>query len=242
MPESLIFHYRQVPSFIGRLHPLAKLGLLMCLSVILSGASPGMTAFIGFLLVITAFSIRLPILRVARECLFFLVLACAMGLSHWFSSHDLILSVTVAARFLLIVMGGIIMADTTAPDDMARAVGTALSWIPGLKSWRLASTMELTISIIPLIFDVAIQSREARTARGERGWRHPVRRISGYVMTLFVLLLDKMEDMSVALEGRSFEPDTPRPGIKWHFQDTLFFFCSLVVLAGAILYERNICT
>lgn len=240
MSEGLIFHYREGTSLLNRTHPLAKLILLMCLSVILSGASPFMTVFVGILLMTAAVSVRLPFLSTARESVFFVILACAMGLSQWFSSHELVPALTVAGRFLLIVLGGVILADTTAPDDLARAVGATVSKIPGVKGWRLASAMELTISIIPMIFDVAVQTREARTARGERGWRHPVRRTYGYVMTLFILLLDRMEELSEALEGRSFNPDTPRTGIKWQIRDTVFFFCSLAVLAGGILLERNL--
>lgn len=240
MSEAIAFHYRPADSFLTRRHPLSKLVPLLLISLLLTTASPLRTGLLGILMIGCAIGIRLPLRHYLRESFFFFILAAALGISQWFSSKLLLPSLTAAVRFLFIILAGIMMADTTAPDDIARATGCIAHPLLGARGWRFAASIELTLSILPMIFDVSRQSREARTARGETGWKHPVKRISGYIITLFSLLLDRMEDLSLALEARAFDPDKPRPSLPWTRKDTLFFFCSFFILFGVILLERSL--
>ena len=90
--------------------------------------------------------------------------------------------------------------------------------------------MELTLSTIPLLFDVASQVSQARKARGESVWRHPVRRIVSYGSTVFTLLLQRAEELESALRSRNFDPDALRDGIPFNRCDVILLSLTTVVL------------
>jgi len=155
-----------------------------------------------------------------------------IGLAHYLSSRQLQAPLVATLRFASIVLMGIIFADTTAPDDLSRAIGTFLSPIPQLNGYRIGATLELTLSTIPLIFDVVHLVSEARKARNESVWRHPVRRIVSYSSTVFTLLLERAEEMEAALTARNFNPNAKRDTFTFSYRDSLlmvFVICFTVL-------------
>ena len=219
MVEVRLFHYHEGDTFLHRMHPLSKIVILLVLSFFLTGSSLVRTVVVAVVLSGVACTIRLPITGYGRELRFFFVMAMIIGSARAMGGASLVDVLEAVLGFATIVVMGILFADSTAPDDVARAVGALLSHIPKVPGYRIGATIELTLATIPLLFDAAWQISIARRARGESVWHHPMRRIVAYTSTVFALLLERAEILEAALQSRLYDPDAKRAGKRFGMID-----------------------
>ena len=221
MVEVNLFHFRDRNTFLNLSHPLAKIFTLLLLSSLLAQAHLLRLLLIFGLFCSVAISLRIPLGQYRRELRFFLIMGIIIGLAQYLNTHHLKDTLRVTLRFATVVLMGILFTDTTAPDDLSRAIGSTLEPIPKIPGYRIGATIELTLATIPLLFDVAHQVFEARKARNESIWRRPVRRIVSYISAVFTLLLEKAEDLEIALKARNYNPDAKRDTIAFSYRDLI---------------------
>ncbi len=234
MVEGVAFHFRDRNTFLNQCNPLIKLISLLSCSILLVGADFPRTLCIGGVLLLVALALRLPFRNYLKETLFFLFMAVFIAITEWLATRDPSATAAASLRFLAIVLAGMLLADTTAPDDLSRSLGSVLDKIPFLNGYKLAASIELTLAIIPLIFDVATELRMARQARLDRSWRHPVRYLVSYCSTMFSLLLDRMDDLSIALDSRAYDPSAPRKAPGFTYRDVVLFIATGGLVAVSI--------
>ena len=190
MAEALIFHYREQRAFLNRCNPLIKLVSILAILIPLARASFSVTVALLIPLIFLAITQNLPLYRYGKELRFFFVMTALIGFTEYLATRALLPSLTACLRFLTIILSGMLLADSTAPDDLARSLGSVLDRLPFVDGWAIASSIELTLSMIPLIFDVTEQVTTARKARMEKN-RHPIRNITSVAASIFSLLLDR---------------------------------------------------
>ena len=237
MAEVMLFHYRDRKTFLNRANPLTKIVLIMLFSYTLLNTVILRAAAITIVLVIAATVIRLPIRQYRHEIRFFIVMGVVIGVSRYLSTKEVSIAITAVIGFLDIVLMGMVFADTTAPDDLSRSLGSLLSPIPKIKGERIAATLELTLSTVPLLFDVSAQIRDARAARLENRWGHPLKRLVSYASAVFTLLLDRAEDLSMALQARLFDVDAKRDSLPIRSHDAVMLLTAGMIVA--ILLKIN---
>lgn len=235
MVEGVVFHFRDRNTFLNKSNPVTKLVSLLCCSILLVGASLPRTLVMGGLLLAVALALRLPFRRYIRETLFFLFMAAFIAITEWWATKSPEATAAASLRFLAIVLAGMLLADTTAPDDLSRTLGALLDKIPFLNGYKLAAGIELTLAIIPLIFDVATELHMARQARQDRPWRHPIAYLVSYCSTMFSLLMDRMEDLSVALDSRGYDPSAPRQAQSFTYRDAVLLLTTGGIVALCVL-------
>ncbi len=218
MAEALIFHYREQKAFLNRCNPLTKLLCILAILIPLSTASFTVTVALLAPLLVLAITQGLPLARYGKELRFFAVMTLLIGFTEYLATRALLPSFTACLRFLAIILSGMLLADSTAPDDLARSLGSVLDRLPFIDGWKIASSIELTLSMIPLIFDVSEQVTTARKARMEKN-RHPIRNIKAVAASIFSLLLDRSEELTWALEARSFDPSRARRTLPYTKSD-----------------------
>lgn len=228
MAEALIFHYRQQRAFLNRCNPLTKLACILAILIPLAKASFTVTVLLLLSLVLLGATQRLPIRRYGKELRFFFVMTVLIGITEYAATGLLLPSFTACLRFLTIILSGMLLSDSTAPDDLARSLGSVLDRIPFIDGWSVASSIELTLSMIPLIFDVTEQVTTARKARREKN-RHPIRNITATAASIFSLLLDRAEELTWALEARAFNPSRKRRTLPYTKDD---LYLAIVVILG----------
>ncbi len=231
MAEALIFHYRQQRAFLNRCNPLTKLACILAILIPLAKASFTVTVLLLLSLVLLGATQRLPIRRYGKELRFFFVMTVLIGITEYAATGLLLPSFTACLRFLTIILSGMLLSDSTAPDDLARSLGSVLDRIPFIDGWSVASSIELTLSMIPLIFDVTEEVTTARKARME-GNRHPIRNIRSVAASIFSLLLDRSEELTWALEARLFDPSRPRRTLPYTKSDLTLV---VVVALGLVI-------
>ncbi len=233
MAELNLFHYTERNTFLHRTNPIAKIVSLLLFSISLARSSFVAASVLFLLNVAIAWAVALPFRRYRREIRFFIVMGTIILLARSLQAQSWIEPVTALIRFATIVLMGMIFADTSAPDDIARSIGSTLSYVPGVRGYRVGATIELTIATIPLLFDVASEVSLARRARGERPARHVLRSIVSYTSAVFELLLDRAQQVESALRARQFDPDRDRGSLGYSWRDLLLFVSSCVVFIAS---------
>lgn len=224
MVELNLFRYHHRESFLNKAHPLAKLIALFLLSSLLLKGSLLRVVILLTLLVVSAFVLTLPLKDYLRELKFFLVMALMIGGVRLWVSHQVGDALTAVAKFLAIVLLGILFSDSTAPDDLARAFP------------RWGAPLQMTLALIPLVSDSAFQISQARKARGESSWSNPFKRIASYVTSLLDLLLEKSGELEEALKARGYDPKLTYPPLKMTYRDYLLVAGILILTLLLFLF------
>lgn len=210
MVEVNLLHFHDKGTFLHRANPVSKIVALLIISTALIHATLLETILLSIEILVVASAVRLPVKRYRKELRFFFLMGTVIAVARL--THDAHVTETFHAvlRFGIIVCMGMLFAYCSAPDDIARSVGSLLDRIPKVPGNRIGATLELTVSSIPLLFDAALQISQARKSRGERQWRHPVRSIVSYGSAVFSLLLERAEYLEAALRARLYQPDAKR--------------------------------
>lgn len=236
MAEALIFHYREQSRFLNRCNPVSKFVSVIAICFPLMGSDLPVSVLLLLPLLLLAIVQRLPLSSYGRELRFFFVMTILIGAGTYLSTTDLPQAVASCLRFLAVVVAGMLLADSTAPDDLARSLGSLLDHLPFVSGWTVASRIELTLALVPIIFDVTEQVGDARKARLGRT-RNPIRTIGAFAGGIFTLLLDRAEDLSAALDARAFDPARHRQTLGYGKPDILLALATvLLVTAAYMLY------
>lgn len=235
MAETLIFHYRENNNFLARSHPMIKLLGLLSLCIPLVNASLLGIILILSSVIIASLIIKMPIQKYLKELTFLIIIAAIIGISTFISSNNIQKSVSALLKFSTAVFASLLLADSTDPGDLARALGRTLNHIPFINGWNIASQIELTISILPLIFDTTASIKDARISRGENTLRNPIKSMIGLVYNIMDLLLENIDEMAYALDSRGFEASMERPAMKYHRHDILLLVVVLTIALGGTL-------
>jgi energy-coupling factor transporter transmembrane protein EcfT len=212
--EVTLFHYRDKNTLLNNLHPLTKVLYLLIFSTLLVTNSLLRVSLILTLFIIVGLFNSLPFKSYKKEAKVFLFIGLLMGFFRFLNATSFVEPVVIVLRFLAVVMMGLIFTDTTAFDDLARSFGDLLYPLLGSKSYKISAHFELTLSVIPLLFDVAFQASEARKARGGSFKKKILKNIVEYVSDLFNLLLIKAEELEYSLISRSYSLEAKRESIK----------------------------
>lgn len=235
MAEALIFHYRERNNLLVKTHPLIKLIALILICIPLVSASLYSSIFLIGIILFTMVLIKLPLNKYLRELSFFIILSIIIGISNYLSTNSVELTTIAVLKFATAVLASLILADTTDPSDLARAIGSALNHIPFVNGWIIASQIELTLSCIPLIFDTTQSIKEARTARLENSLKHPIKSFFNLVFLMMDTLIYKIDEMAYALDSRDFDPKKERNTIKFKFKDLVILLLACAIGIGGFL-------
>ena len=237
MAEALIFHYRNADNLLVRLNPNAKLISLIVYTIIVSTSAPAVVFPLVLLPIAAAFMIRLPWREYLRESIFFVVLSLIMFVASVVSDQSLIHALAYSASFLSMVLAAILLTDSTMPDDLSRSLGSALSHVFGKAAYVLSAIIEITLAMIPIIIDSALGMVEARKARGEVFFSHPVHSISQLSVSILSDILDKAEIYIDALYSRGYDASKRRSTFSYSFSDAVVIILSILLLILKIFYK-----
>lgn len=229
MAEALIFHYRAQDTFLCKANPLTKVVAVIAICVLILSLSLSGLLLVSAALLVTTFAQHLPLRSYKRELKYFAFLLLLILITEYMATQSHQQAASAFLRFVCIILCGLLIADSTSPDDLARSLGSILDGIPFIRGWEVASAIELTLSILPVIFDAALQVVTARKARLERR-RNPLASLTSLISAIFSLLLDKTEDLSLALEARLFDPVRPRQRLPYTIVDLKLAILLLILL------------
>lgn len=236
MAQAVIFHARSEKGFLFSLHPALKLLCLISLSILESYLPLSALLSIFVFLIIISLLIKLPFSLMKRSLFFFSVLSLLILVTEYADKNDIRLALIPFFKFTNILIGSLILTDTTMPSDMARGIGSFLSPLLGKYAWKFASAVELTMAMLPLITDTALGVYEARVSRGERIMRHPIRFLVGYSICLLLTLLDKVSDYADALSAREYDNTRERRLYRGVHKEEVITTLFLILFGGITVW------
>ena len=176
----------------------------------------------GLLLLLSQIRIRLSVLLYGLLMLTLFTLSSAWLLGDWaYAAFS-------ALRLLAILLPAPVLALTTAPSDLIRA----------LQAIRLPSFLTLSLMLIwrffPLMQQEVQRIWEANQLRGVELSRRPGQLFSGLMTPLVFQMVAYADEVTVGLQTRGYSPTAPRSNSKpsrWRTADTLFCFAALLWLS-----------
>ncbi len=241
----MVFHYLHRDSILHRMDVRVKLICLAILSVTIGFAS---SAADFCLLAITAAAAvglsQLPAKKIISEIKLFIFLIVTVMIVHavsipgkslpllpWLSQEGIVSGFVFAWRIFLVITLCVILTGTTS----LIAIGNAVEWffcpIPFIPETRVATMINLTFVLIPLIFDQAAEMIEAQKARCIDNRKNPARKVRYLALPLLLQTFQRAGELAMAMEARCYSEDRTRPVFhtgKWDW--VVMLFTGLVAL------------
>lgn len=175
---AVIFSYRSSDTFLHRASPVLKIVMLFIFAFC--------SWYINLpTMMILAIAIRLPLSDYLKGSVFFIIVGILIWVSNGWQS---------ALSFISVVLSGMILTDTTDPQDLADSLRPILG-----KSFSLG--IGITLAMLPVTMETMQQARLARKARGERFIG------KGYLASILQIMLDKADDFALGYRSRIEEYD-----------------------------------
>ncbi len=201
---------------LSRTNPFLKIGLsfaLITLALFLKQI-PSMLALVGgVLLLLLQFRVRPAVL------LYCLLTLTVFALSSTWLLGDGVKAIFSTLRLLAIVLPAPVLALSTPPADLIRA----------LQATRLPSFLTLSLMLLWRFFPLMQQELqhilEANQLRGVDLRYHPRQWFSGLLVPLIFQMVTYADEVTIGLQTRGYSPHAPRSNskpIRWHRTDTLF--------------------
>ncbi len=236
---SMIFLPDGKDTALSRRNPLSKLIALIAISgAALSGPDESVPVILGALIIIS-YVFSVPIVKRLWEAKAMLLIAVFIGLAEYFQDGDILSSLAESAAFITVLGSATLFTATTDPVELSSSIGSALTHIAGKKAWGFASDIMLTISILPSIFQVSSEMMEARKSRGGRFAAHPIKNLSEYTISLISLLIERMINLSDALESREYDRNAERAAAPYALPDILLALITAILAFTLIWIEKN---
>jgi energy-coupling factor transporter transmembrane protein EcfT len=235
MAQALIFHYRDSNTCLNKTNPFIKLLSLLLLCTTLVKANIYGTLIILIATFILMIITKLPIIKYGKELTFFIIISLFIAITSIFSDKTIIETINSVLKFDTAILMSFLLADSSDPSDIARALGKTLNHIPFVNGWKFSSQIELTLMCLPLIFEVSQSIGDARSSRLENIKKHPLKYIANYSISLLDNLLYRIDEIAYALDSREYNHSIERDSIKYKFSDFVFLF-SVLILIGATFY------
>ncbi|PMB50648.1 cobalt ABC transporter permease [Fischerella thermalis CCMEE 5201] len=215
----------QQHTFLTQINPLLKIItsiIILSIALILHHIW-AITALVLPLLLLVLISVRINLKILGYVSISLLLF---MVVSTWLRDFDT--SVFSTLRLIAIMLPTPLLASTTSPSDLIRA----------LQATRLPSFLTLSLMLIwrflPIIQQETQRILEANQLRGVDLKFQPRQWFSGLFIPLMFRIVAYADDVTVGLETRGYDPQAPRSNskpLRWQLQDTIFTVSTAVMLA-----------
>jgi energy-coupling factor transport system permease protein len=211
------------------INPLLK--VLVCLSVTILALPLHQLRAIA-LLVSSLLLLVLLSVRVSLKVWGYGAIVLIVGITISALLRDQSIALLSVLRLLAIALPAPLLASTTAPSDLVRA----------LQAVRLPGFLVLSIMLIwrfmPLMQQEVQRIIEANQLRGVNLPRQPRQWFPGLFLPLIFRMVSYADEVTIGLETRGYDPTVPRSNIhplQWRSADT-FFTVGAMVLLGTVGY------
>jgi energy-coupling factor transporter transmembrane protein EcfT len=102
-----------------------------------------------------------------------------------------------------------LFSSITSPRELRHAILWLLAPLGFLPRQRIAFMAGLTLRFVPLMMDELGEIRDAQRARMAERCRNPMRRARYVVLPLFRRILQRSDDLALALAARGYREDLP---------------------------------
>lgn len=214
------FHYIHKNTILHKMDCRLKLLCLILLSLSAGFATKWLHYFVIICIITLAIIIaRLPIAALLKDMKFFAIIILIVFISNAFTipgeqipnfpiSNVSIQGITAGLRFagrlIIILMICTAITGTTSLMALKNAIEWLLRPIPFIPEVRIATIINLTFVLIPLIFDNYVEIISAQKSRCIQLNKNPIRRIRLITLPLLSQSLRRADEIAYAMESRCY--------------------------------------
>ena len=252
MAQITFFHYIHKNTVLHRMDGRLKLLCMLLLSLTASFASQPLHYLAPLCVVVAALSVaKLPILALLRDMKFFIFIIIIVLISNAFnvsgdpipgfpvqsiSMQGLITGMRFAGRLVLIIMVCTVMTGTTSLLTFKNVIEWYLRPVPFIPEVRVATMINLTFVLIPVIFDSYTEMMNAQKSRCVGLRKNPVKRVTFIAFPLLSRTLRRADEIVYAMESRCYSETRTRAIFKTNKIDWFILAVCLAVLIFVILF------
>jgi len=251
MAEIAVFHYIHKNSLLHRMDGRIKLLCMLLFSISATLAS-GVHDFVVLTVVLLTAIVaaKLPVIALLKGLKFFAFLIIFVIVVDSFSipgnpipnfplpgvtGEGVTTGLIFAWRLILIIMICTIITGTTSLSTFRNAIEWYLRPVPFIPETRVATMINLTFALIPVIFEQVSEMLNAQKARCIEGRRNPIKRIAFTVFPLLSRTFRRADEIIFAMEARCYSEDRTRAVFVTNTKDWFVLAFSLLVLASLLL-------
>ena len=251
MAQVTFFHYIHKDTILHRMDGRLKLLCMLLLSLSASLASEWWHYLAPLALVAIALIIaKLPIIALLKDMKFFAIIILIVMVTNAFtiagdpipyfpfesvSMQGVITGLRFAGRLTLIIMVCTIVTGTTSLLTFKNVIEWYLRPIPFIPEVRVATMINLTFVLIPVIFDSYTEMMNAQKSRCVELQKNPIKRVNFIVFPLLSRTLRRTDEIIYAMESRCYSEIRTRAIFKTNKIDWLILTICVAVLFFVIL-------
>lgn len=242
-----LYLYLDRGTFIHRLDPRTKIGLLLSLFVLAFIFDNPVYTFVvlAFVFVIVTLAKAwknvknmmglLAIIAVVTVILFALTSPGTTTLFWIVKTEGLLYGITVALRLVALIVSGLVFLSTTTNEEVA--IGLVKMGFP----YRFSFSISTALRLVPTIIGTAVTIIQAQRSRGHDidsgNLIARVRKFAPIVIPVFISTIRSTQVFAMALESKGFGAERQRTYLQnpsFGYQDVLTWIVLTIILVGCI--------
>jgi len=251
MAQVTFFHYFAKNSLIHRMDARLKLLCMVFISVAASLAqSAAEFAFLALVLLVAIYTARLPIIALLKDMRLFAILISFVVVANMFfvpgsplpyipvpgaSQEGLVMGLRFASRLTIIIMVCMVMTGTTSLLTFKNVVEWYLRPLPFVPAAKVATMINLTFVLLPVIFDKYVEMMAAQKARCIESRKNVVKRVMFTALPLLSQTLRKADEIASAMEARCYSDERTQAVFRTNTPDWFVAAVCLCVLLLVVL-------
>ena len=251
MAEMTFFHYIHKNTVLHRMDGRLKLMCMLLLSLSASFASELQHYLVPlFVVIIALLTAKLPFTTLLKDMNFFGIIILIVILVHAFNTpgdpipnfpitsisiQGVITGLRFAGRLIIIIMVCAVITGTTPLMTFRKVIEWCLRPIPFVPEVRIATMINLTFALIPVILDNFTEMMNAQKSRCVELRKNPIKRINFIVFPLLSQTLRRADEIVYAMESRCYSEVRTMAIFKSNKIDWLILAICISVLLFVVL-------
>lgn len=146
--------------------------------------------------------------------------------------------ITVAWRFLAIMLMGILFSCSTQASALKGAVYWFLKPVPFIPEKRIGVMVSLFVRFLPLILEKSHEVSDGQKARCAHLQKNPVKRIKNITIPLLKKVFNSADTLSIAMASRCYNEDRTEYEFSLSGYE-VYFYTATAALCSFILFYRS---
>ena len=245
------FHYIHKETVLHTMDGRLKVACLLLLSLSASFASELYHYVVPLLILISALIIaKLPLTALLKDMKFFGIIIFFVFVVNAFNTpgdpipnfpiasmsiQGVLTGLRFAGRLMIIILVSAVITGSTSLMTFRNVIEWYLRPIPFVPAARIATMVNLTLVLIPVIFDNFSEMMSAQKSRCIELRKNPIKRISFIVFPLLSQMLRKADEIAYAMESRCYSEVRTRAIFQYNNIDWLILAICISVLLFVVL-------
>ncbi len=251
MDQLTSFTYQTGKSFLHMLDVRCKIFSMCLLSLSIIKADFASLALISFIITTLVINAGINPVVMFRELKYFFILLIFVFAARALTTNGtpliiffnismtkqgMVIGARICARFLIIMLLGMVFIKTTKPSSVKGAVQWFLSPVPFIPEKRVSIMISLFLRFMPFLIKQTKQISNAQKSRCADLQPNPIKKAARLCVPLFKKTFQSADRLATAMEARCYSEDRTDPEFIKSGHETIIYLTTLALSIIMILF------